>query len=450
MAVTSQVVRVSYAGNNSTVTPYVIPFQYLAPTDVVVVVRTSAGVETTLALTTDYVIAGTGYPTAGGSFTTLVAVAVTSTVVVFRRTDTTQTTGYIETDEFPAASHERALDKITFLSQERKDVDERSFRLTNRSTTIGEITPVLDSLLGLDPAGVPWMLTSSDVLAWVNLVQTLGNFPTKTWLNAAARATAVPDFIGQVGAQRDTMVLYLGTALSAGSWVAAVSSVADDAITTAKILAGALAATATGRAKMADAFITLAKLSTDVMTALTPKTLLADADTLFGYSAADAAFRSFAGNVAVPPGSVIQVQIGTYAANADITGIMPTFDIIPDITQGTQIISLPFTPRFADSKILFMFSGMACQTTVNDVCAALFRNSVSAAIGSVAQVVSPTAGFRDILTFYCEDTPGAGAHTYTVRAGPNGASTIRFNGSTTTRMHGGAMKATLIAMELKV
>ncbi len=54
-----------------------------------------------------------------------------------------------------------------------------------------------------------------------------------TFTDATARAAAVPDFVGQLGLQLDTLVLYRGTALTAGSWTAlaaaAVGAEAADA-----------------------------------------------------------------------------------------------------------------------------------------------------------------------------------------------------------------------------
>ena len=119
--------------------------------------------------------------------------------------------------------------------------------------------------MGLDPTGLPVFRTSTEVMAWLSLTSTVFNFPTKSWLNNSERALAVPDFIGQFGMQRDTRTTYMGSALSAGSWTATTAAgVADLSITTDKLANEALAANSSGRAKMMDAFITLAKLNTDI------------------------------------------------------------------------------------------------------------------------------------------------------------------------------------------
>jgi len=449
MAIQTETSRVVYAGNNSTVTPYPVTFQFLDNADLVVVVTTSAGVQTTLVLTTDYAIAGSGYPTASASITTVVAVPVTSTVTLFRDTAFTQTASYTEADEFPAASHERALDKATILAQQLQDSSARTFRLTVASPQIAEVAAVNNALLGLNPAGVPFFKTASEVLTWLQLVQTLGNFPLKTWADAAERSTAVPDFIGQVGSQRDTNVLYLGTALSAGSWAASVSSVADGVVTTAKLADGALSADAAGRLKMAAAFLMASHMNADTVNGQTTKALLADADKLLGWSSADAALRTFAGNVAVPPGSVIQtVEATPYATSADITTVIPIDDTLPQIGEGTQILTLTITPRFSDSKIALRCVGTASGNSLNIV-TALFRDSVSNTI-KASNMFSAANQMVPVLV-EVTDSPGvASATIYTARTGPGSAGTIRHNGSPTARFLGGAMATTLIAEEIKV
>lgn len=45
-----------------------------------------------------------------------------------------------------------------------------------------------------------------------------------TFANATERASRVPTFVGQLGLQLDTLVLYRGTALTAGSWTATAAS----------------------------------------------------------------------------------------------------------------------------------------------------------------------------------------------------------------------------------
>jgi len=114
MAVQSDISRISYAGNNSTSTSYAVPFVFLENAHLKAIAKTSAGVESVVTLTNH---TGAG-DVNGGTVRTAVAVPATSTLTIFREVPATQTTIYQEGGDFPAASHERALDKLTQISQQ--------------------------------------------------------------------------------------------------------------------------------------------------------------------------------------------------------------------------------------------------------------------------------------------------------------------------------------------
>lgn len=108
--------RISYNGNGVT-TVFSFPYRFLANGDLVVVSVSSAGVETTKTLTTDYTVTGAGND-AGGSVTMLVAPVSGTRLIIYRNTAITQETDYISGDPFPAETHERALDRLTMIAQE--------------------------------------------------------------------------------------------------------------------------------------------------------------------------------------------------------------------------------------------------------------------------------------------------------------------------------------------
>jgi len=108
--------RISYNGNGVT-TFFSFPYRFLANGDLVVVEVSSAGVETVKTLTTHYTIAGAG-DDAGGSVTMLTAPASGTRLIIYRDTDIVQETDYISGDPFPAETHERALDRLTMITQE--------------------------------------------------------------------------------------------------------------------------------------------------------------------------------------------------------------------------------------------------------------------------------------------------------------------------------------------
>ena len=73
MTVSSTTSKVSYTGNGVT-TAFAVPFYFLEAADLQVILRSSAGVETVQALTTNYTVAGAGV-SSGGTVTMLTAPA---------------------------------------------------------------------------------------------------------------------------------------------------------------------------------------------------------------------------------------------------------------------------------------------------------------------------------------------------------------------------------------
>lgn len=106
--------RRSYAGDGST-TLFAFPVFFLEEADVKVALRVN-DVETSPVFNVDYTVSGAGNP-GGGSVTFMVAPASGATVVLFNDPALTQTVDYQDNDEFPAETHERALDKLTLVCQ---------------------------------------------------------------------------------------------------------------------------------------------------------------------------------------------------------------------------------------------------------------------------------------------------------------------------------------------
>jgi hypothetical protein len=136
MAVQSDTSRISYAGNNSTSTSYAVPFVFLENSHLKAIAKTSAGVESVVTLTNH---TGAG-DVNGGTVRTAVAIPATSTLTIYRDVPITQTTTYAEGGDFPAASHERALDKLTQITQQNARQIGSSIRFSE-ATQINPVNP---------------------------------------------------------------------------------------------------------------------------------------------------------------------------------------------------------------------------------------------------------------------------------------------------------------------
>ena len=126
MTVSSTVVRNSYAGDNST-TQFTYTFPIHSSSELKVILRSSAGVETVQTLNSDYTINDTG---TGGTVTFTSAPASGVSIVLIRDTNQTQEVDYLANDPFPADTHEGALDKLTLLTQELQEEIDRSIKVS--------------------------------------------------------------------------------------------------------------------------------------------------------------------------------------------------------------------------------------------------------------------------------------------------------------------------------
>lgn len=154
MTVSTSLARVQY-DTNGTTGPWTVSFRFLADEDLAVIYTDSSGNETTLVLNTDYTVTGAGDPT-GGTVTTTTAYAAGGYVTVLRDMDYTQEVDYTDTDSFPAETHEEALDRLTMLVQQVKEVTDRALVFAPSDTdgsTLPAASERASQMLGFDSLG---------------------------------------------------------------------------------------------------------------------------------------------------------------------------------------------------------------------------------------------------------------------------------------------------------
>lgn len=134
---------IAYSGNGVTLA-FAVPFRFLVDADLTVTLRSTAGVESTLVLNTNYTLTGAN-DDAGGTLTMVVAPAVGERLVIERIVGITQETDYPEGSNFPAEAHERALDRLTMIGQQLLRSISRCFQLPTSSTG----NPVISSSASL-------------------------------------------------------------------------------------------------------------------------------------------------------------------------------------------------------------------------------------------------------------------------------------------------------------
>lgn len=179
MTIQSQTTRVDYTGNGAT-TNFPVPFYWLQDTDLLVIRTDNAHTPptvATLALTTDYVVTGSGNQL-GGSITTTVAPTATQKLSILRNVPFTQLTHYVPNDPFPAASHEQALDKLTMETQQLNEGLSRSITLPPNATGLSTNLPL--------PA-------ANNMIGWNQAANALQNVDPTTIATSVTYGNAVAD-----------------------------------------------------------------------------------------------------------------------------------------------------------------------------------------------------------------------------------------------------------------
>lgn len=157
-----------YYGNGST-TVFPVGFQFIETSDLAVTLIDAAGVRTLQSLGSHYTVAGGDFGT--GTVTMTAAPAAGTKLEIRRATPRTQPMDYTPGDDFPAESHEKALDREMMVSQEIEayalDLGARALRVPS-----GETVPELPAaasrasrVFSWDVLGLPSMSSLATLAA---------------------------------------------------------------------------------------------------------------------------------------------------------------------------------------------------------------------------------------------------------------------------------------------
>lgn len=132
MTVASTTARLDYAGDGSS-KGFPVGFYFLENSHLAVYLRDANGAETLKQLSNDYTVNGAGEPS-GGTVTFITAPPAGTSVVIMRNVPLTQDVDYPRNDPFPAATHERAIDKLTMIVQQLSLTLARTLRIAPTDT----------------------------------------------------------------------------------------------------------------------------------------------------------------------------------------------------------------------------------------------------------------------------------------------------------------------------
>jgi hypothetical protein len=198
MAVQSGTSAAIYTGNNSTVTPYPVPFPYLLASDIYVAVQQGEGDVAILAQGVDYTltpVTDSNDNVTGGEVLTVEEYDNTWTVTIFRQVSLTQLTELPEAGPISSRSLEKAYDKTTMALQ--------------------QIHRRVLALEGIDDGGSVVVIPEGSTGEALQDVQ--------TFADATARGNAIPKRVGQLGVQLDSGSLWRSNGSGSGAWARAIT-----------------------------------------------------------------------------------------------------------------------------------------------------------------------------------------------------------------------------------
>jgi hypothetical protein len=147
-------------------------------------------------------------------------------------------------------------------------------------------------------------------------------------------------------------------------------------------------------------------------------------------------------------GNIIDRAYAEYTAYTDLNTILPIDDTIPQVTEGTQILSASITPKSTTNRIRIRVQGSAVNTASAPIAIAAFVNGGTNAVAATFTDCDTTTIPNVMIGLEYEYVAGStSTQTITIRAGSSSVGT-RFNGNTTTRLGGGTARTTLILEEI--
>ncbi len=156
--------------------------------------------------------------------------------------------------------------------------------------------------------------------------------------------------------------------------------------------------------------------------------------------------------VTLPAGTIIDRAFASYTAVTLITGITPWDDSIPQIGEGTEILSASITPKSATNRIRIRAQVFGARASGGDLSHSMHAHvNGGAAIAAVGMSLYDNNAtlWPGILEW--EYVPGStSAQTITIRVGSATSTGFYLNGNSTGRKYGGVGACTLVLEEIKV
>lgn len=153
----------------------------------------------------------------------------------------------------------------------------------------------------------------------------------------------------------------------------------------------------------------------------------------------------------VATGFIVQVATTNFSAVATGTTTIPEDDTIPQITEGTEFMTLAITPKATTNHLLIRIKAFVSQSAAtNDIIGALFQDATANALAAQDVTLGAASGMTNLVIEHDMVAGTTSATTFRFRAGPASAATLTFNGFGGARKFGGITLSSITIFEYKV
>lgn len=148
-------------------------------------------------------------------------------------------------------------------------------------------------------------------------------------------------------------------------------------------------------------------------------------------------------------GTVVQTVSTTTAAFASTAATIPVDDTIPQITEGTELITLAITPKDTANILNISFNGMFGTSGAQmNIATALFQDATANALYATAFTnTTLSSRFLPMIGLYSMAAGTTSSTTFRIRYGTT-AGTVAVNGLSTGRFLGGTSIFTFVIQEV--
>jgi hypothetical protein len=150
-------------------------------------------------------------------------------------------------------------------------------------------------------------------------------------------------------------------------------------------------------------------------------------------------------------GFAVQEVNVTTTAVATGTTVIPIDDTIPQISEGTEFMTLAITPKSTTNILVIQVITLISNSAANqDMVSALFQDATASAL-AMGYAYQPTGtALSQIMITHAMIAGTTSTTTFRVRSGAKNAGTTSFNGSAGLRLFGASVKSSIVITEYKV